>query len=179
MRLITEKICNAFESYRPLKISNSETDGYNLWLFGNKIAKRQDGEIWITNAGWKSMTTKERLNGLSGVNITSKNGHWYLNGHAWNGEWVSISEWNGEVSTDMPSEVEFDLTSQWKGTYNEPVYSAFHTNDETQLGAVENTLNLADIPNRRMYSDTQGKYLPHHFIVVHPENLERAKSLIQ
>ena len=69
MRQITAKICYAFEQGRTLKINNSETDGTSLWLFGNKIAEWRQGEIWKTDAGWQSKTTKERLNGLGGVNI--------------------------------------------------------------------------------------------------------------
>jgi hypothetical protein len=86
MSQITTKICAAFEERRELKIDNSNTDGESLWLFGNKIAKWVDGEIWITNAGWSSKTTKDRLNGLSRVSIRQASGSWYLNGNYWEGE---------------------------------------------------------------------------------------------
>ena len=91
MRQITQKIVTAFEQRRALKIDNSETDGTSLWLFNNKIAEHREGGIWITNAGWSSKTTKERLNGLRGVHITQKKGEWYLNGHRCGGEWVYLS----------------------------------------------------------------------------------------
>jgi len=44
----------------------------------------------ITNAGWQSNTTKERLNGLSGVSIYQKNFQWFLNGKPWNGDWITV-----------------------------------------------------------------------------------------
>lgn len=61
-------------------------------LHGNTIAKRAVGsnEILITNAGWFSTTTKERLNGLPGVSVCQKKGVWFLNGNEWNGEWTSV-----------------------------------------------------------------------------------------
>ena len=42
--------------------------------------------------GWSSNTTKERLNGLTGVNIWQKDFVWYLNGEEWNGEWIRIGD---------------------------------------------------------------------------------------
>ena len=44
----------------------------------------------ISNAGWQSNTTKERLNGLPNVGIYQKNWQWYLNGNEWNGEWTRV-----------------------------------------------------------------------------------------
>ena len=92
MRQITEQITRAFEGMYSKKIGNSETDGTSLWLFGNKIAEHREGGIWITNAGWSSVTTKERLNGITGVHITQKKGEWFLNGHRWDGEWICLND---------------------------------------------------------------------------------------
>ena len=64
-----------------------------LKLFGNEIAYRyNDPErtLSITNAGWKTATTKERLNGIEGVNIRQIKGKWYLNGKEWNGNLIDI-----------------------------------------------------------------------------------------
>jgi hypothetical protein len=44
----------------------------------------------ITNAGWRSNTTKERLNGLPNVSIQQKKGDWYLNGEVWNGQSTEV-----------------------------------------------------------------------------------------
>jgi hypothetical protein len=45
--------------------------------------------VTISNAGWFSKTTKERLNGLYGVSISQKAGEWYLNGIKWGGHWIN------------------------------------------------------------------------------------------
>lgn len=48
-------------------------------------ARRTDNII-ITNAGWFSNTTKERLSALPGVHISQKKGEWYLNDELWDGK---------------------------------------------------------------------------------------------
>lgn len=177
MRQITAKICFAFEQGRTLKIDNSETDGTSLWLFGNKIAEWRQGEIWITDAGWQSQTTKERLNGLGGVNIVQRAGSWYLNGNLWQGEWTSINENNGITPT--PQEVvQFDITSEWKGNYSKPIYSVYHTHTEAEILQIEFMLSAIGIPTTKTYSDTDGEYKPNHFIVVPVAEFERAKQFL-
>ena len=69
----------------PAKMGNTHTDGQALYLHGNEIARHVDGGFTITNAGWFSSTTKERLNGLPDVNISQKAGTWFLNGKEWDG----------------------------------------------------------------------------------------------
>ena len=175
MRKITEQIVRAFRNGEAKTIGNSRTENGALYLFGNKIAEYRDGALWITNAGWKSNTTKERLNGLPNVRIYQSRGEWYLNGIEWNGEWVEVGTlWHRELPN---IEVEFDVTSQWTGAYSKPIYSVYHTNEENGLIPVENRLNDALIPFRRMESDTAGAYKPNYFLVVMPSDFERAKRL--
>jgi hypothetical protein len=61
-----------------------------MYLFGNLIAVNNNGVISVSNAGWESITTKERLNGIPGVNIKQSKGLWYLNGVEWNGKLTKI-----------------------------------------------------------------------------------------
>lgn len=97
-RQITAQAAKAFLYGYDFKLSNTEVI-YNeidetsyLYLFKNLIAKldHRTRELTITNAGWCSNTTKERLNALPKVSITQKNYVWYLNGEAWNGEPTTI-----------------------------------------------------------------------------------------
>ena len=185
MRQITRDIVNAFENSRSLTIGNSRTNGESLWLFGNKIAEiRRDG-LWITNAGWKSVTTKERLNGLSSVHITNRRGTWYLNEIAWDGSWVHVDSFSRGVehSSDLTGEVanepEFDVTSEWtEFGYSRPMYAVFHSLVESNLEAVESKLNGEGIPTKRMESDTEGMYRPNYFVVVRPDDVERAVNIL-
>jgi hypothetical protein len=187
MRQITRDIVNAFQNSRSLTIGNSRTNGESLWLFGNKIAEiRRDG-LWVSNGGWDSKTTKERLNGLSGVNVVQRSGVWLLNDRVWDGRWVNVDAWNdgieyvdgGSVPEENEQEPEFDVTSEWTNEgYSRPVYSIYQTLVEVNLEPVEAMLNGEGIPTRRMESDTEGIYRPNYFVVVRPEDVVRASSIL-
>jgi len=105
MRKITQEACNAFETGKNYKKSNTEvvchSDGFSafgksvtkiIMLHGNLIAYSSPKGTYISNGGWSSNTTKERLNGLTGVHIHQKDFQWFLNGEAWNGDWVKIAD---------------------------------------------------------------------------------------
>ena len=173
MRKITRRIIEAFNAETRLIVDNTVTDGQSIWLFNNKIVKRIDGEVWISNAGWKTRTTMERLNGLEGVHISTNRGAWFLNGHPWDGDWTCISA--HPVVAD-----EFDVTSTWmaKERYSRPVYAVCHTHTEVERLVIQCRLRDAGIPYRQMESDTQGQYKPNYFLIVEPKNLDIAKSLV-
>jgi hypothetical protein len=80
MRQVTEKIVGAFLRNEYRRIGNTWTDGRTIWLHGHAIAEFRTDGLWITNAGWPTPTTKERLNGIPDVSIVQKKGQWYLNG---------------------------------------------------------------------------------------------------
>ncbi len=185
MRQITQRIVHAFQGRYELRIDNSRTDGTSLWLFGNKIAEWREDGLWITNAGWDSRTTNERLNGLSGVHVTKRRGELFLNGFHWDGAWTHVDTWNqggiayAPESVPEENEQEFDVTSEWTNEgYSRPLYSIYHTLVEGNLAQVEQVLSEAGIPSRRMESDTEGVYRPNYFIVVRPEDVVRASSVL-
>ena len=120
MRQITEQAVLAFKEGRNFNKSNTTVNTnyvtssgrpiVELSLYGNLIARTvedQHGnrELSINDGGWQTVTTKERLNALPGVNIQQKDWQWYLNGNAWNGEWTTIKwrmsddEFNNHYST--------------------------------------------------------------------------------
>ena len=80
-RQITFEACQAFESGRKFCKSNTlvTSDG-KMYLFGNKIAEYVDGKLRVSLCGWNSNTTRERLNGLTGVSVCTRNYQPYLNG---------------------------------------------------------------------------------------------------
>jgi hypothetical protein len=94
MRKISQQASYAFESGISYKNSNTAVVSFggvtSLYLHGNKIAERKDGKLYISNCGWATTTTKERLNALQGVAINQKNFEWFLNGKAWNGEMIEV-----------------------------------------------------------------------------------------
>lgn len=65
MRKVTRDVCKAFIDGTARAVGNTSTDGNVLLLHGNCIARRlDDGRVLMTLAGWPTVTTRERLNGL-------------------------------------------------------------------------------------------------------------------
>ncbi|TXG76309.1 hypothetical protein E6Q11_04830 [Candidatus Dojkabacteria bacterium] len=95
MKQVTRNAVNTFNNKGNGTFNNTKVVTENgvtsMFLFGNKIAEEKEGILRITNAGWESNTTKERLNALNGVQISQKNFVWYLNGEEWNGNWKQIN----------------------------------------------------------------------------------------
>ena len=94
-RKITIEAVDKFLSREPFKKSNMQVDQcygqFRLKLHGNTIAVLDEfNMLSISNAGWESNTTKERLNGLPHVRIHQRKFQWYLNGNEWNGEWTRV-----------------------------------------------------------------------------------------
>lgn len=101
-RKITTDAINAFMSVKTFNRDNtsvevrpfkSETESsVILKLHGNVIARRLVGSnsIEVCDGNYQSNTTKERLNGLPGVQVNQRKGVWYLNGKEWDGSWTSV-----------------------------------------------------------------------------------------
>ena len=97
MRKITNEAVSAFMQARSFKKGNMTIEVLPnvtvMHLHGNAIAylfNDPERTLTITNRGWFTNTTKERLNALPGVNIYQRNWQWYLNGKEWNGQLIDI-----------------------------------------------------------------------------------------
>jgi hypothetical protein len=98
MKIVTQKAVACFRNGGNETFSNTRVVTENgvskMYLFGNLIAileHDRGGVMRISDAGWDTNTTKERLNGLPNVRINQKNFEWYLNGEKWNGSWKYIN----------------------------------------------------------------------------------------
>jgi hypothetical protein len=91
MRKITSQSVDAFVNEYRFKQGNTAVCGateareWYLMLHNNLIAKKIVfvNELWITDAGWQTVTTRERLNGVIsritlGWVLFQKNWEWYL-----------------------------------------------------------------------------------------------------
>lgn len=90
MRQVTKEAVEALENGHRYFRSNTFVNGDSLFLHGNEIVRKVEGGYEITLAGWNTTTTRERLNGLGLVRVSTKNGMPMLNGKAWNGGWTFI-----------------------------------------------------------------------------------------
>ena len=99
MRKITEESTEAFLNKGKLSKQNMNIfyDRYEqtsrMLLHNNCIATYDydNKRLSISNCGWFSNTTKERLNALPNVDIRQKNFKWFLNGQEWNGNKIDIN----------------------------------------------------------------------------------------
>ncbi len=105
MKKITEESVNAFLNAKKFNKSNMSVEVLpNVTILkyqGNSIAYKYNDPnqtISITNCGWFTNTTKERLNGvisLSGLNnmgwVHQKNWLWYLGSKEWDGGLVYLN----------------------------------------------------------------------------------------
>lgn len=198
MRLVTSKIVDAFVGGRNLKVGNTRSFDGAIYLHDNKIAEYRADGLWITNAGWFSNTTKERLNGLPFVRIYQYQHNWYLNANRWDGSWIRVSDipnprWfhlNFRVPSSLNTtitlrereipEPEFDLTCDWsdEAECSIPLYAVLHVHKDYDCKPAEKLLKREGIPSRRMEFDTAGKYLPNYFVVVAPKDKKRAEELL-
>lgn len=102
MRKVTQNAVNAFMCNSPFAQGNTTVTVVKgktqLFLHGNLIAERNSkGAISITNAGWFSNTTKERLNGvlnMVGIRLQQKKRTWYLIGDIPKGP---VRQWDGKM----------------------------------------------------------------------------------
>lgn len=95
MRQVTKDVVDAFMARVASSKGNSHTDGTTLFLHGNAIARHTPQGIEITMAGWETVTTRERLNGIPGVSVNQSKGEQYLNGKKWENcnEWTNVREY--------------------------------------------------------------------------------------
>jgi nicotinic acid mononucleotide adenylyltransferase len=78
-----EPVVKCFLEGKKKKISNTDTDGENLYLFENRIAWKEkiteeDYALWISTCNWNTRTTRDRLNMLPDVWVRTSKSQLYL-----------------------------------------------------------------------------------------------------
>lgn len=95
MRKITKECIKAFYNNTPIKRNNTEVvvieNDTFLKLYDHTIAINSPLGLRITTAGYNTRTTRERLNGLREVYLSTKNGNLILNNEPWDGNWKYIN----------------------------------------------------------------------------------------
>lgn len=195
MKTITSKITEAFLSGQPKKISNTNTDGRSLWLFDNKIAEHREDGLYVSNAGWFSRTTKERLSALPNVRIFQKKGKWYLNGEEWDGNWAKVTNVPPPPFDPEKTKRRFDMSKTyvrldgWRG-YEQPTYAVCGANDtgmwedspcksdvaDRELESAKVILTKHKIPVKKVTTETSNVFCVHHYLIVPPYYIEEARE---
>lgn len=202
MRQTSYQITDAFLNGRSKKVgANSVTDGKSMYLFGNKIAEWREDGLWITNCGWQTPTTKDRLNSIGAYlnfGIYQRNHKWYLNGVEWDGTWIRVHD-------KLPAEVDLNaknkqivISKRWesdggyRGRYvvDNAVFSATDTgmwedspyrSDEAMANIkyAQDILKMYGIKSKVTTLETSNVFCINHFVVVSEYDYEKAKHYIQ
>lgn len=90
MRKVTSEAVEALMNGQNYKCGNTKVENQAMYLHGNKIAWRVKGMLFISNCGYFTAVTKERLNELPNVTIQQIKGEWYLNGKHWDGRAIRV-----------------------------------------------------------------------------------------
>jgi hypothetical protein len=97
MRKESLKIARAFAAGVAASAARTRTDGQAVYLHGNLIAKREpDGSIWVTLAGWGTVTTRDRVNTL--CRVLGSGVHFFQRDHV---QHVAFPRWRGV--RDLPA----------------------------------------------------------------------------
>ena len=83
MRKISMDSAKALINGRSFKRDNTTVIDGVLRLYNNPIAWIEKGVLTLTDAGWDTVTTKDRLNGVlsvfnTGLGIIQRNFEWYI-----------------------------------------------------------------------------------------------------
>lgn len=133
MKKISEQAANALRARQEFRGNNTKVlketrfkgddpvDVYVMYLFGNEIAIFDGDLLTIKDAGWQTVTTKDRLNAIIDAfsihgGISQKNWTWYwvegrwidlrTPGDPYAGEWVETvrDEWTGTKQFNIAEE---------------------------------------------------------------------------
>ena len=197
----------AFMKGEEFSTPNTVSTGNELFLFGNKIAKWEDGKLFISGGGYSvytrngnevklSATTKTRLNDIPGVSIGQQKGVIYLNGDAWDGEFIEIP--NAVAPTisakgDIYSMAKtYKKTDGWRG-YEEPIYAIVGANDtgsysdspcpsdvrERELTAIKNLLLKSGIKTKQLVCQSSNVFCVHVYLVPKIKDVERGREIVK
>lgn len=86
------RIIKAFYEGKTAKDKHDRCENYNLYYRDNLIAYIKQGDLWISSAGWRTNTTKSRLNQLGNFHLTQKNFQWFINGFEWDGNPINVKD---------------------------------------------------------------------------------------
>ena len=94
-----QKVIDAFLEGKHCKVTNTETNGHELFLFGNCIARRDKEKMQVNTHGWNTQTTRDRLSMIPDVwvrcrknnlqiNFTNDQSKW----QDWDGQWINVEK---------------------------------------------------------------------------------------
>lgn len=135
MSKITSQAADAFMFGEPFSSGNTtvtvEDNITTMILHGHVIAYNQRGEcpfIAVSNRGYFTKVTKDRLNGIPGVSVVQRNGRWFLNGDEWDGELTCAVEGDDCNPSDRYENSQLEIM-EFRGQVASRIYDLVHNED--------------------------------------------------
>jgi hypothetical protein len=167
-RKISLEAAEALVAHRPFKRDNTVVQvgpvSSTLYLHGSAIAMMLYDELYITDAGYLSSTTKERLNALPGVRVHTSKGQRYLNGKKWDGgspDWTRVDEHidnprrrknsygTGGYTVAIPLSVYNVYQQYWEGQ-GDPLYAVLSRRPVARSGRPDPGIPKMEVSEREM-----------------------------
>lgn len=154
----------------------------SFWLYhGNAIAMfdHEEKMYFYTSAGWKSNTTKDRLNNI-GANITQKNFEWFRNGEKWTDDEVTkefISTTLRRITGNMERHYFCLDTFPDTGTWEDSPYRSETV--EEKLQNLERISRTEGIKTYRGHDTTQNVFCMYRSLYVRGCDFEKAKEVLE
>jgi hypothetical protein len=175
----TQEVVNAFLNKKIKSGNKLNTDGYRMAYSGSTIAKHENGKVMV-RMGLCDHEEKIKIllmiPGIDSIVWDDCISDYTINGRRWEGEWFVVGV-GGSIESKL---IGFDVTSIWmdKLKYNKPKFAVVDTTQKQSLDFIMFVLRENNIEFKQMKSDTYGKYEPHYFLIVKPQDLETAKQLL-
>jgi hypothetical protein len=201
MKAISTKSAYALLNYSKVKSANTivwqDSEGSHMSLFGNKIAwVTLDGSLWVTDCGWVTPTTRDRLSAVLGLPLSIKKRSWILDGQPWDGSPKLIRT---QVEKPSPSAktnafietTEYVKFDAWRGA-NQPTYAVVGANDtgmwedspcrtdvaNAELDGVTNYLAKKGIKTKHMVCEGSNVFCAHRYLITYPHETQLARALV-
>ena len=201
MKAISKKTAYALLNYNKTKTGNTivwqDSEGSHMSLFGNKIAwVTLDGSLYVTDCGWVTPTTRDRLSAVLGLPLSIRKGAWVLDGQPWDGSPKLIRT---QVEKPDPSAKTntFIETTQWvsfdgmRGA-NQPTYAVVGANDTgmwddspcrtdvatAELKSVAEHLAARGIKTKEVALESSNVFCIGRYLIAYPHEVELARTLV-
>lgn len=96
MSKIHQKVIDSFLKGKQCRINNTMTNGHELFLFDNCIARRDKDIIQVTTSNWNTVTTRDRLNMIPRIYVRCQKNNLQINLQSkwqdWDGKWINVEK---------------------------------------------------------------------------------------
>lgn len=161
-------------------------DGFTVWFYhGNPIAlyDHETKKYTLGNAGWKTATTKVRLNSLPDVYISQKDWEW--SGRGWDGDH------SGEILERIGRSI-YQRIDGWRG-YNKPIFAVEECSDtgdwsdspcrsEDAISFVKkaaSTLRASGIKSYEAFGTTSNVFCMKRYLIVRGIDFGKACEILE